>query len=134
MSGKHLFIITDDAARACLSVFGIGLYGLPEWAEIVDTIDGIEAVPEGGRYLGCWFINSSASRRMQRNAMLRRVAGEIVAAPDEWLARIEAMIAERDAKERALAQGAADAAPAAPAAAEAAVQEDIPQRRASKWH
>ncbi len=131
MSGKHLFIITDDVPWACLAVFGIGLYGLPEWADIVDRPEDIDAIPGGSRYRACWRFETSASRYMQRLVTERWAARELIAASEEFMGKIETMIAERDARELALARGAAEAANAA---REAAPQEDIPQKRASKWH
>ncbi|MGV0909242.1 hypothetical protein [Martelella sp. FOR1707] len=130
MSGKRLYIITDDARRACLTVFGIGLYGLPDWAEIVTTPEGIEDIPAGSLHRGLWHFETSQSRYMQRLATERWAAGELVTAPQAFMDKIEAMIAARD--RRPDAPAAVDAPRAAAIASEPNRQATA--RKASKWH
>lgn len=133
MTGAHrkrLYIITDDARRACLTVFGIGLYGLPDWAEIVTTPEGIDAIPSGSLHRGLWHIESSASRTMQRLATERWARGELITAPQAIMDKIEAMIAERD--RRPAAPEGADAP--RPAAIASERNRQATARKASKWH
>lgn len=129
MADIRFYLATDDARYACLSVFGIGLYGLPEWAAIADTADAIEAIPDGAVCFGVWHFGSSESHRLQRMVTLRRAAGELKAPPTSWFEKIEKMIEERD---RIPAASAAN--PAMPARESTRGDGPEIQARASKWH
>lgn len=51
----HLFIITDNAERACFDVVGVNLHDLPSFVRIVTEAEEIRRLPEGVRCLGWWF-------------------------------------------------------------------------------
>lgn len=135
MAETSLHIITDDARFACLSVFGIGLYGLPEWAAIADTAEAIEAIPNGSRVLRCWHFETSQSRYLQRLAVERWAARELLPPPQAWLDKIETMIAARDT----LPNNPPDEAASGPAKGGSA-NDALPMEnahkpmRANKWH
>ena len=130
----RLHIITDDARFACLSVFGIGLYGLPDWAAIADTAEAIEAIPNGSRVLRCWHFETSQSRYLQRLAVERWAARELIPVPQAWIDKIEAMIAERDQLPPASSEPS-NARPADVPANDAHTSETTQKvARASKWH
>ncbi|AJY44679.1 hypothetical protein [Martelella endophytica] len=130
---KRFYVITDDAPWACLAVFGIGLYGLPDWAEVVDTSQGIDAIPSGSRYRACWHFETSNSRYMQRLVTERWAARELIAATEEFMDRLETKIAERDR----VPSGPADDTISGVRADVVIVDEHHHQpkrERANKWH
>ncbi|TPW28592.1 hypothetical protein FJU08_17465 [Martelella alba] len=96
MSRPRLYVVTDDAVWACLSVFGCGLYGLPEWAAIASDADAIAAIPSGSLHIACWHSSTAESRFLQRICTERWAARELITAPSDWLVRIEELIAKRD--------------------------------------
>ncbi|TCT37272.1 hypothetical protein [Martelella mediterranea] len=111
MTDIRLHLLTDDPYKACLMVFRQGLYGLPAWAAIADSVAAIGVIPDGSRAVGYWFRGTLDSFEMQEAFRFRRQHGELFGMTAEFAAQLDDWRARRDAAEAALLASIHDAAP-----------------------
>ncbi|WP_176085744.1 hypothetical protein [Martelella sp. HB161492] len=102
MTEIRLYLATDAPEKACLMVFHRGLYGLPEWAAVADSVAAIEAIPAGSRVQGYWFTETLDSIEMQEAYRRRWQSGAVAGMTAEFAAQLDDWCARRDAAEAAL--------------------------------
>lgn len=118
-----LHIVTDNAEKACLGLFGFARKQAPGWVGFVNDPSGFRMIPEGASVMSVWFSGRSLIETLWRE---ERAIRSFDIDYGKHAARIEAWLNRRAAAERALiadwlteeagADAAPQAAPVSPAA------------------
>lgn len=109
MSEPRLTIVTDNARRAAISVFG---REAPKWARIIDDPLEILAIPDGAKCFGRWFKARDPRSPSEQAWLERRLMGGVEFMSDQDWTRF---FAWRDGDAEP-AKPAAEPTPAAPPA------------------
>ncbi len=147
MEPVRLFIVTDDAAQACLAVMHCHLSDCPSFVRLLTDGAEIRAIPEGARCIGHWFAWSDRNPSAAQMAWeWRKDIGGIEGVSLAFFERIDEWNAKRRAAEaRILAEALGEAAdgPVIPysefanaqAAARAVESETVkPFPKQQRWH
>ncbi|MFC5760547.1 hypothetical protein [Rhizobium sp. GCM10022189] len=108
----RLFIVTDDAAQACLAVMHCHLSDCPSFVRVLTSAADIRAVPDGARCIGQWFAWSDRSPTDAQMAWeWRRDIGGIEGVSLAFFDRVDEWNAKRRAaEEKILAEALGEAA------------------------
>lgn len=90
MNTIRLYLVTDDAAEACLYVLGISRREIPHWVAIADTTDKIADIPPGGRCIGAWFKQGPLTDCLRGQWDVRRLRDrDVVGCTEKFLNNLE---------------------------------------------
>jgi hypothetical protein len=86
-----LHIVTDDADRACLGLFGFARKQAPGWVGFVNDPAGFRKIPEGAAVMSVWFSERSLIETLWREERAVRAFdidyGKHAARIEDWLNR-----------------------------------------------
>lgn len=109
-----LYIVTDNADRACLGLFGFARKRAPGWVGFVEDATDFRRIPDGAAVMSVWFSDRPLIETLWRE---ERAVRSFDIDYGKHAARIQDWLNRRAAAERALVAQWLDVdAPSAPAA------------------